>query len=633
MAFAPTDEQKRLLAHPPGTPARVFAGPGTGKSATLVAYVESLLDRENPPKLKLLTFTRAATGELAKKVSEHPAAAAERPSTIHSFAISILLRNPDLGSFPKPLRIADDWEEDEIVYPTLSKRINVPQKTLEKLFFELASNWESLEAREHPKVGAEHRARFMGGWQEHREVFGYTLLAELPYALLKALKEHPDLDGLDYELLIVDEYQDLNACDLEVLRLIAQRGCSVIGAGDDDQSIYSFRRAAPAGIRRFLADYPSARDYVLSITHRCGSHIIAWARYVIEGDPGRPSDKPPLSCAPGSQPGEVALLSFKSAEAEAKGIAKLVQALTSDKQGIPPAEVLVLLRGDYRGSFSKPIKKALNELGISCSDGDAAKRMLAEPGNRRMLAMFRLLVNRNDSLAWATLLKLTPGIGDSFVEMIYERAVAERSQFAHALLAAFDQGFANGPKASSNRATRLISDVTTWLDSHTPAPDLHGPWGAWIIATAGSEIAPAPSAELQAILLAIDDLIEAEQGLGRYLNQLMPLAKDLTQSSSPGVRIMTMASSKGLTVRATIVAALEDAIVPRPDQDAAEERRLLYVAMTRSKEFLFGTWAGKRKGPTARSGKPSLGRRLYSRFLEGGPVESQDGLAYLKKRW
>ena len=61
----------------------------------------------------------------------------------------------------------------------------------------------------------------MAGWHEHRRVFGYTLLAELPWALMNGLRDHPDLAGVDYDLLAVDEYQDLNACDLAVLKLLS----------------------------------------------------------------------------------------------------------------------------------------------------------------------------------------------------------------------------------------------------------------------------------------------------------------------------------------------------------------------------------------------------------------------------
>jgi len=235
MPYNPTVEQRAILAHDRRNHARVLAGPGTGKSATVVALVDQLLAGNPAPRIKLITFTRAATAELAKRVSDHPAAAAERPSTMHSFSISVLLRNPGTGHFPQPLRIADTWEDDEIVKPTLAGRINVRVTKLADLIREMASNWEFLEQRNLPKVDPAHRARFLAAWHEHREVYGYTLLAELPFALRQALHDHADLDGVEYDMLIVDEYQDLNACDLEVLHLIADRGCAIIAAGDDDQ--------------------------------------------------------------------------------------------------------------------------------------------------------------------------------------------------------------------------------------------------------------------------------------------------------------------------------------------------------------------------------------------------------------
>ena len=93
MPFVPTPEQALLLRHNPNAHGVLLAGPGTGKSATMVAYIEQLAASDEPPRVRLLTFTRAATAELALKVSQHPTLAAERPSTIHSFAISVLTRN------------------------------------------------------------------------------------------------------------------------------------------------------------------------------------------------------------------------------------------------------------------------------------------------------------------------------------------------------------------------------------------------------------------------------------------------------------------------------------------------------------------------------------------------------------
>jgi superfamily I DNA/RNA helicase len=93
---------------------------------------------------------------------------------------------------------------------------------------------------------------------------------------------------------------------------------------------------------------------------------------------------------------------------------------------------------------------------------------------------------------------------------------------------------------------------------------------------------------------------------------------------------MKMAGLKGLTVRATIVAGIENDIVPNPRTNPSEERRLLYVAMTRSTEFLFLTWANRRKGHGARSGTANVwGIRQHCGFLDHGLVESEKGEQFL----
>ena len=591
--------------------------------------LDRLLKEDDSLRVRMLTFTRAATGELAEKIAAH-ADQAVHPSTIHSFAISVLLRNPGTAGFPEPLRIADTWEFKNVVRPTLARRAGVGVRLLDKLVQEMASNWESLTDEPHPEISAADRTRFRGAWNEHRRVLGYTLLQELPYALRRALHYHDDLDGIDFELLIVDEYQDLNACDLEVLQLLSERsGCAVIATGDDDQSIYSWRKAAPVGIRRFLEDYEDAVDYPLSITLRCGKQIIAWANYVIQGDPDRPTDRAVLEPLPDSPEGDVALLHFRGERAEAKGVAELVQYLV-DEEGVQPKDILVLTRTDFNGMFSNPIRQELEERDIPYSDPSAVLTLLGIEANRRLVEYLRLLVNREDSISWASLLHLTPGVGETFFEHIYGQAKEKGATFAAQLLADYVNKFPDGP-ASAKRGSVAMGTILEWLDK-TELPDQQPEegWGSWIIeATEEDASLPTPTDEFHDLLLDLDDLAPDNTSLERYLGQIEPLGKDLALAQSKGVRIMTMGGAKGLTVRATIIAGLEDGLVPRPNSDLSEERRVLYVAMTRAKEFLYCTWAKRRRGPTAKAGNPTSDRRRHSHFLDDGPVESQDGRAYL----
>ena len=598
----------------------------------MVALLDRLLNEDSSLRVRMLTFTRAATAELAEKVAV-TSPQAERPSTIHSFAISILLRNPGTGGFPEPLRIADTWEFKNIVRPTLATRASVKVRFLDKLVQEMASNWESLTDKDDPEINEVDRTRFRGAWNEHRRVLGYTLLSELPYALRRALHDHDDLDGIHFDLLLVDEYQDLNSCDLELVRLLSEKGgCAVMGTGDDDQSIYSWRKAAPQGIRRFPDDYDGAKRYSLSVTLRCGRRIIEWANYVIQGDPDRPADRAVLDPHQDAPDGEVALLRFPGEKAEAKGIADLVRALLDAdvEPRLEPKDVLVLTRTDNNRTFSKPIRAELEARGIPCSDPSIVLVLLGEEENRRLLELLRLLVDPNDSIAWASLLHLTGRVGTSFFEHIYGQAKEKGSTFAMELRDSYEKGFPDAP-SSAGKVNEVMRATLEWLEANeVPGIRPEKGWGRWIIDLANEgDAVPAPTADLCDLLLKLDELVGEEQTIGRYLSQVEPLGKDLAQAQSEGVRLMTMGGSKGLTVRATVIAGVEDGLVPRPACDLSEERRILYVAMTRAKEYLFCTWAGYRHGPTARAGDPSMNRRRYSHFLEGGPVASEDGPSFL----
>lgn len=250
------------------------------------------------------------------------------------------------------------------------------------------------------------------------------------------------------------------------------------------------------------------------------------------------------------------------------------------------------------------------------------------------VALLRLLAHRDDSLAWATLIHLEKGLNASaFLDHVYQKARAGGS-LAENLLANHAAGFPNAPGRTGTKAAQLLNWVIPWLTEHVqPEPSPEDGWAAWINTLSDTPPFITPTAELQKLLEDVEGLAEADLDLGRFLAQLYPLGRDLAQSSSEGVRIMTMTASKGLTVRATILAGLDNVVMPRSNEDQGEARRLLYVAMTRSKEYLYATWAQRRTGPTARSGRESFARRLPCPFFDAGPVGSQDGNAFLANRW
>ena len=637
MTYAPTPEQRAIIDHDHHRDGRVLAGPGTGKSATVVALVARLCSLPVPPRIRLLTFTRAATAELAEKVAGSPDAELERPSTVHSFAIASLLRNPGSAVFPQPLRIADDWELDQIIQPDLKNLVGggvTKNDVKRKLLPEMAAGWESLEPRPRADISDELRSRFLGIFQQHRRVYAYTLLAQLPDLLRQALETHTDLKGLDHEFLVVDEYQDLNACDLRVLSLLAENGTAIFAVGDDEQSIYGFRMAAPEGILRFLTDYPGAADYQLTLSHRCGSEIIRWARHVIESDPDRPAQPARLATPEGAAAGETAFLSFPGQVAEARGVAALVQRLI-DNEGLAPADILIMSRGDHQGQFSAPIKEELDRHGISVDDPSWVDQVVCEDENRRVLLLGRLLCNRMDSLAWRGLLHLRANIGPTLIHAMYDRACGDGVTFAAALIASRCEDFPEVSEIVTKRASAYMDELTSWIDTHEPPSPLEvTTWGDWLRETFAADAPAQLSDEMKHLLTIADDAVDPSMALDRYMGQIVILAKDHAAASASGVRFMSMSMSKGLTVEASIVIGAEEGVIPSPRNEEAEERRLLYVAMTRARRYSYITMAARRTGPTARSGVGNVQtRRTPTPLLSTGPVRVQQGTTYLTRRW
>ena len=625
--------QPDVVAHI-GSNARLLAGPGTGKTFCLARRIEYLISEQgiSPEEIVALTFTRAAAAELRNRVQERLGLEGDegpRITTLHSFALRQLLRNSDLTPLPQPLRIADDYEERYVIHEELKGLVGTDLKGIEKLFNQLSADWQTLDADQEDWEVSFPNPRFLGAWREHRAIYGYTLRSELVYQLKRALEQRGDFQ-LESPLphLLVDEYQDLNRCDLAVIRAFAERGAELYVAGDDDQSIYGFRYAYPEGIRRFDRDYKGSVSLELTRCRRCAAPILDLAQFVAELDPRRI----PKTILPAGDEhtGLVRILRFDDQGAEAEGIAQLCQWLITT-QGCRATDILTLMRLDSNQKLSDVIRDRLEYHGVPAQTVVDPLAPLDEPAGRELLCALKLLVNPEDHLAWRVWLKVRNNrIGDKIPASVYEIARREKLTYTAALQQIHDD------PTQLPRFGRLVAnemeDLSSILRQLAELAEAGWREQLWMAAQA---LIPDDEerGSILAILRALRDEAEADS-LETLLRALqVSLGAKEQEAAKDEVRLMTMHQAKGLTAKAVIIAGAEDEFIPgRSDGTPLEddERRLLYVSLTRAQQFLFITHCDRRREGQRYMGRdPGARVRHLTRFLADGPVPSQDGEAFL----
>lgn len=612
-------EQDAILDHPIAHHARILAGPGTGKSFTATLWLGKLHSDGTSFRSKMLTFTRAATKEFASKLEDAGLTdSVGVPATVHSHALSVLMSMSGHG-LPEPLRIPDSWEARELVHPHLSLLLKsqgfdeaTPRFVREVLEREMAAGWQRLDdSDQSDEVSPQLRTAYLAAWGWHRQVFGYSLLAELSYRAAIALEDMGEDHRPNVDLLLVDEYQDLNAADIKLIAAHAQLGIAVVAIGDDDQSIYSWRRAHPQGIRQFCDDFVPNSDYTLSISRRCGRTILAAATELIQTAPGRPQ-RPELTAHDGAPEGLFAYVRFKSNKAEARAVARIAASRAS--AGVSPDDILVLVRSQadkWRGE----LQESFEAEGLSLASVDWVESAISAPALRLLIALGRLAEDPTDSLAWWGLTQgLTAGVGPTFTQHVLDN-LEKNERFGAALLRLRTKAFPGLNPAVAARVSRTIDaavartadlndELQQWRDAY---PD--EPWSSWFLGEAtnvdwrdGLSADPL-SAESARLVTLVGPALATDATLAFFLSQLEPLGKELAANEAGGVRLMNYGQSKGLTVNTAIVVGVEDGLVPlgRAD-DEDEERRLLYVAMTRATHVCVATYTNRRQGPLARSG-------------------------------
>ncbi|HGY54099.1 MAG TPA: hypothetical protein ENK44_00215 [Caldithrix abyssi] len=277
------NEKQKQAVESPRKPLLVIAGPGTGKTRTLIArIVYEIQHYQIPPdQIRALTFSNKAAGEMKQRLLHALNDQAEKVkiSTFHSFCLNVLRKYHQLAGLAKTFSVCDDQYQMRLLQELLANRIreNVERKARG---IQLAFSNHLLKNKPLPAFSASVFDEYTRHLQKY-QLLDYNLLL---VKTLELLQNHPDvLEQYRFlnQSVLVDEFQDTDPVQYQIVKLLAWKHRNIFVVADDDQSIYAWRGANPENIRRYMDDFSISEPIFLEINYRSGKNIVEAAQHVV----------------------------------------------------------------------------------------------------------------------------------------------------------------------------------------------------------------------------------------------------------------------------------------------------------------------------------------------------------------
>ncbi|GGW69415.1 ATP-dependent helicase [Streptomyces galilaeus] len=399
--------QRSVVDHTVG-PLLVLAGPGTGKTTTLVESVAArVASGGDPARILVLTFSRKAAVELRDRMALRMGAArAPRATTFHSYCYALVRGEQDSGLFAEPLRLLSGPEQDVAVRELLAGQVELQRHGLAHVRWpddlraclttrgfadevravlarsrELGLGPDALDAFA-GRIGRPDwraAASFLAEYLDVLDLHGVIDYAELVHRAV-LLAHRPEIAqrlAAQYDAVYVDEYQDTDPAQVRLLRALAGGGRTLVAFGDPDQSIYAFRGADVNGILEFPETFPRrdgrpAPVEVLRTSRRSGATVLAATRLVTQRMPltRLPAEKVRAhrDLAAAREGGQVEVYTYPTSGTELDNIADILRRAHLE-DGVPWGEMAVLVRA---GSRTIPtVRRTLTAAGVPLDiDGD-----------------------------------------------------------------------------------------------------------------------------------------------------------------------------------------------------------------------------------------------------------------------
>ncbi|MDJ0782777.1 MAG: UvrD-helicase domain-containing protein [Desulfosarcinaceae bacterium] len=636
-------EQQQVIDHRNG-PVIVVAGPGTGKTRVLTERIVHLVNDAEVPADTILavTFTQKAATEMRERLAGRlGGSGGPLVATFHGLCLQ-LLQEKDRGSLPveketpsntpaasQPVRFIISGDRQAALMGDALKLAATADPTSDTISIKAAlravsSVKQGLLPPDAPRKdllaaadGRDISAAYptyqrllgqLGAWDYDDLIFEVVSLLEKDADFRQSCRER-------FPYLFVDEYQDLNAGQYRIVRALCPGHSQLCVIGDPDQAIYGFRGARVTYFNRFLEDYPGARVVHLRRNYRSVQTVLSAAYEVIANQhislTGSGDDRP-VAQMPGSLP--ICEMAAATERSEAVAIGKTIEQLVggtgfhhldfgsvkdqSAARQLSFGDVAVLYRTHQQGV---QLAAQLGKGGIPCQIASRG-HLLEEPLIAALVALVQLM---NNSAAFSDFETaagaLKAGIGPKTLQQVKRWAYHKGLGLSDALVAARRIPL---PGISLARQQNLFDFIQRLDELRRPLDRLplveqlrhlidHSAIGGRF---------GADETTTQALDLLLQKAAAAEMDRARLLENLALLEDtDYYDPRAERVALMTLHAAKGLEFPVVFIAGCEDGYLPisrgAPDADVdlAEERRLLYVGMTRARQRLFLSRARKRR--------------------------------------
>ncbi len=637
------EQQHAAVTAAPG-PALVIAGAGSGKTRTLTYRVGFLLEQGIPAeRILLLTFTNKAAKEMMRR--EGDLLGRELPAlwggTFHSIGNRVLRLHANLVGYQRDFTIMDREDAKDLIDACLGeaaidvKATRFPKAEVLSDIFSLAVNMQKtvpeileLEYDYFSALGPQI-ADLAERYAARKRATNAMDFDDLLALWLKVLRDNPavcEQYQRRFQFILVDEYQDTNQLQSELIDLLAARHHNVMVVGDDAQSIYAWRGANFQNIMKFPERHPNAKVYKIETNYRSTPEILEVANAAIAANIRQYVKKLTPARKSGAKP---VLATCMSASEQAAFVAQRVLELR--EEGVNLNEMAVLYRSHFH-ALELQLEFTRRNIPFSITSG---MRFFEQAHIKDVTAYLKLAANPRDELAFKRIVQLLPGIGGKGAEKLWQKFASAAAGPAsgaatRAPVATAAQGCADVvPKKAAvawAQFTATLSQLETEPARGNPARMLR------LVVEAGYE------EHLQENYANYRNRLDDIEQLANFAQQFtstedflaqLALLTNLEAESDAAVnkdneqiRLSTIHQAKGLEFDVVFLIMLCEGLFPAARSlDSAdgeeEERRLMYVAITRARNELYLSY------PLIRmmSGNSGDVMQQPSRFLSEIPKE------------